>query len=124
MLILSSDTKKIMNWTRVINYRCPQCGKGRMFPYSTYNIREFHKMDSRCSVCSKNFIPESGFYTGAMYFSYAINVGLIIGCGMLGYFLAGRENLMLIILSGSLPSIILAPLTFRISRSLMLHLFG
>jgi uncharacterized protein (DUF983 family) len=113
-----------MNWNRMLECKCPQCGNGRMFPYKTYNLRKFYKMEPRCPVCNRSFIPESGFYTGAMYFSYAINVILLLFSGLLATKFLDSSRLLWIILISMVPSLLLAPLTYRISRSLMLHLLG
>lgn len=108
----------------ILNCKCPRCGEGKMFPYATYDLRRFYKMETHCPKCEYPFFPEVGFYTGAMYFSYAINIFLILAFGAVYSLWLGLNNLSLIILFTSLPSILLAPFTFRISRSLMLHLFG
>jgi len=113
-----------INIKAIVGCKCPRCGSGKMFPYKAYDLRRFYKMESHCPVCSYPFFPELGFYTGAMYFSYAINVFLIILLGTLFTLWLGLNNFIVIILLISIPSILLSPVIFRISRSLMLNLFG
>jgi len=113
-----------MNFKAILDCKCPRCGKGNMFPYKAYNLRKFSKMESTCPECHQTFIPELGFYTGAMYFSYAINVFIIIVFGTLFTQILGLDKFVLIIILTSIPTLLLSPLTFRISRSLMLHMFG
>ncbi|WP_424964423.1 DUF983 domain-containing protein [Ekhidna sp.] len=36
------------------------------------------KMHKKCPNCSQSLEPEPGFYTGAMYVSYAFQVAIII----------------------------------------------
>jgi hypothetical protein len=65
-----------------------------------------------------SYEPEPGFFYGAMYFSYALIVGLIITCSVFFYSL----NLFDYAIVG-IPAtiIVMVPLIFRYSRMLMLY---
>ncbi|MEN7551110.1 DUF983 domain-containing protein [Rapidithrix thailandica] len=104
--------------------RCPQCRKGKMFQHSGLNIGKFIKMNKSCPKCGCNFEPEPGFYFGAMYFSYGINMAIMISCAVATYVLINPESTVVWILSAMIPCLMLVPFTFRFSRALMLHLFG
>jgi uncharacterized protein (DUF983 family) len=59
--------------------KCPHCQEGDFFENKQiFNLKQFDKIHKRCSVCGENFEPEPGFYTGAMYISYAFNVAFIV----------------------------------------------
>ncbi|MGZ3863945.1 MAG: DUF983 domain-containing protein [Bacteroidia bacterium] len=57
--------------------KCPRCHKGNFFVGNNpYNFSNFTKQNERCPNCGESFMREVGFYYGAMYASYALNVGL------------------------------------------------
>lgn len=68
-------------------------------------------------------MPEPGFYTGAMYVSYAIQVAVIVGVVVLtnllnieagiGWYFGWVIGLV----------IVLIPWTYRLSRSIWIHIF-
>ena len=57
--------------------KCPKCREGNMFPVSPFSYRKLTVINSSCPVCEASFIPEPGFYDGAMYISYAFSVALM-----------------------------------------------
>ena len=117
--------KKIENtFLAVINTRCPRCRQANMFEHGPYNFGKFLKMHTQCPNCGQNFIPEPGFYFGGMYFSYAINVTVMVIFGVSCYFIFHPVQIWIILASVFIPPILLAPLTFRISRAMMLYIFG
>ena len=48
------------------NMKCPRCHKGNLFD-SKMGLFE---MPDRCPSCNQNYMPEPGFYYGAMFISY------------------------------------------------------
>lgn len=98
--------------------RCPRCGKDKVFPNSILNMGKFAKTQYECAHCKLNYEPEPGFFFGAMYWSYAIIVGIIITMsvvfnlmGLFDYAIVGIPTAILILL----------PVIFRYSRMLMLY---
>jgi uncharacterized protein (DUF983 family) len=95
--------------------RCPRCREGGMFtgPF---------EMNRRCPVCDLCFQPEPGYFTGAMYFSYAlallILVPLYFGLRLLTPNLPGAWAAVLAIVL-YLP---LTPLVFRYSRVFFIYM--
>lgn len=81
-------------------------------------------MHAQCPKCGQNFIPEPGFYFGAMYFSYAINVALMTTFGVAYEVVFDPDNVLYTLLSVLLPPLLLAPWNFRISRAIMLYTLG
>ena len=67
--------------------------------------------------------PEPGFYQGAMYVSYAFAVALIATIGV-GLYLIGDPPEWVYITAIIAITILLAPLNYRASRVIYLHLFG
>ena len=108
----------------ILNTRCPHCRKGPMFQKTLLeNPLHFSKMHTHCPVCDTNFYPELGFYIGAMYFTYAVNVAVVITTLVLMLNL-GEFTAKFIIFTTLCLVFLLMPINFRISRAMMLHLFG
>lgn len=107
----------------VLTNRCPSCHKGKFFETSWYNIRSFTKMHKRCPHCNVDFRQEPGFYFGAAYVSYIIQIILF----MLLYILFEWKLefpfwtyvVMVIIIQ-----LLLMPVIFRVSRITWFALFG
>ena len=109
----------------IVTLKCPRCREGNMFKYPFLTKpHKFSKMHDSCPHCSQNFHPEPGFYIGAMYFSYAFNVAIIITLFITLNVLIEKPTLTILLSGTIIPAILLVPVNFRISRALMLHLFG
>ena len=103
--------------------KCPKCRESQLFVAPINNITKFTDMHNKCSNCGQSFIPEPGFYTGAMYVSYAIQVAVIVGVVVLtnllnieagiGWYFGWVIGLV----------IVLIPWTYRLSRSIWIHIF-
>jgi uncharacterized protein (DUF983 family) len=105
--------------------KCPNCGKGRVFPNNNlFSFLKLNKMNNSCPVCHEGFHKEPGFYWGAMYVSYALNiVELLITyfvCRILGTGTYDWINLIIMIS----VIILLSPFNFRISRLIWLYIFS
>lgn len=99
--------------------KCPRCGHGPVFRRSAFHPWKFVDMHSSCPVCKLNYEPETGFYFGAMYFSYAILVGLIIVVAVIFNRLDIFDHALWVIPTAV---ILFLPFIFRYSRLLMLYL--
>ncbi len=99
--------------------KCPKCGKGKVFKNSILSFKKFTDTNLECSHCKLSLEPETGFFFGAMYWSYAILVGFTIVMSiilnLLGYF----DKALYII-----PVLIVftLPWVFRWGRLLMLYI--
>mgnify|MGYP002366362853 CR=1 FL=1 len=106
----------------LISGKCPRCRTGKAFKYPFYNVFKASEVHERCSCCDVKFEPEPGFFWGAMYFSYALNVGTAIIVGILLFFFFGDPELWVYI-AVIVPSIlILTPIYVRFSRLLMMYI--
>lgn len=119
-----SPEKKISMGQAIIGGKCPRCRTGRVFPYGMYNLTKFSKTNRECPHCKQNFETEPGFFYGAMYVGYAVNVGLIITTLLL--YLIVFPQLSEFVVIGFISSLvlILVPFNFRFSRIIYLYLFG
>ena len=81
-------------------------------------------MHKTCPYCGLMYEIEPGFFTGAMYVSYAFSVAIFVVVGFSLYFLFGDPDISIYILVIFSIILILFPLLFRYSRVLYLHWFG
>jgi len=109
--------------SKLLSGSCPRCGKGKVFSFPIYRIFYFHKMNKMCSHCEVSFEPEPGFYIGAMFVSYALNVGVLLSVGIMLYLLYSPSDWVYISVV-SFFVIVFSPFTFRFSRIIFLHSFG
>lgn len=98
--------------------RCPRCGKDKVFPNSILNPGKFAETKYACDNCKLGYEPEPGFFFGAMYWSYAIIVAIIVTMsvamsiiGLFDYAIVGIP----------IAIVVLLPVIFRYSRMLMLY---
>ncbi|ANQ48535.1 DUF983 domain-containing protein [Flammeovirga sp. MY04] len=107
----------------VLNNRCPSCREKSIFTNAAYST-SFHKVHKRCPNCNANLVPETGFYYGAMYVSYAINTAIILGVMFVFTVLLDINDVSILLAAAIGPMIVFMPLIFRMSRSIYLHLVG
>lgn len=108
----------------ILQERCPRCREGQMFISAKYNLKKFDKMHKQCVRCSFNYELEPGFYTGAMYISYAFSVAIFVVVGFLLFIFFKDPEIYVYVLTVLLTIMILFPLLFRYSRVVYLHIFG
>ena len=88
-------------------------------------------MYAECSECKTNLVPETGFYFGAAYVSWALTVALwlsvlvllkvfdAIGLIEFGFL----THPVTFLTSGGIATILVFPYLFRLSRSIWAHMF-
>ncbi len=92
-----------------------------MFTHPLYHPSKFQEMHAHCPVCGINFEPETGFYWGAMYISYAITVAISVAVGVAIRVIFGPGlNINVYILSIIAMILLSVPFSFRLSRAIML----
>lgn len=102
--------------------RCPRCQEGDFFVTKSAYSKKFDKMHEHCSRCNLRYSPEPGFFSGAMYVSYAYYVAFIISSFVLINVILGIN--LDYYLMALLPSlIILTPFFFRLARRTWLSFF-
>ncbi len=99
----------------VLHQLCSECGEGKVFqgPF---------RMNERCPVCGYKFERGPGYFTGAMYFSYALGIPIIAAAVLLGkYLLVPHWPLHWILVVAWIAFLPLSPAVFRYSRVLFIH---
>jgi uncharacterized protein (DUF983 family) len=94
---------------------CPECGRGRIFG-STWTMNE------RCPACGLRFgRGEPGYFTGAMYFSYALAIPIIALLTLIEYLILPRWSLLRLVLLAWLICVPLIPWIWQYSRVIWIH---
>ena len=123
-ILFITQKHKTMNTAKnILSQNCPRCRKGKLFVAKTYDLKNFNKMHDQCSVCAQRFELEPSFYFGAMYISYAQQVALFAIITVVISTLFAEADIIWYIISIAGFSLILFPFTFRLSRSIWIHLF-
>lgn len=106
----------------IFNNKCPKCHQGDFFvtksPYST----DFIKMHDKCSHCGEIFNKEVGFFYGAMYVSYGVNIALGIALFILMVLLF-KTGLLTYLFSFLGLVVVLFPWIMRASRLIYINMF-
>jgi len=99
--------------------KCPRCRETKLF-VEPMMLNAPLNMNDRCTVCGQNFMPEPGFYYGAMFISYIMSSFFflfIAGVTIIFFDWSVEGAFALIIFLG----IFLFFWLMRISRSLWIH---
>jgi len=115
------EKPKVSLTQSIFKLKCPRCREGDLFiSKSHFNYRQLTKMPKACPVCGQVYLPEPGFYYGAMFISYIICgfwfLGFIAIC-MFGFGLTVDMSFVLLMIM----IVILFGWIFRISRSIWIH---
>ncbi|TND08017.1 MAG: hypothetical protein FD123_2700 [Bacteroidetes bacterium] len=96
---------------------------GELYPdRNPYHLQNLAKMHKRCSCCRQTYEPETGFYYGAMYASYALSVAIVMPLMAVLHFVFHLEVIIMFSIIGGLV-LVMYPLIFRWSRNLWLNIF-
>jgi uncharacterized protein (DUF983 family) len=63
----------------IANLKCPRCHEGDLFKTGTFSFKNSFDMHDKCPACELNYMPEPGFYYGAMFISYIFMGWFCIG---------------------------------------------
>lgn len=59
--------------------KCPRCGEGELYDRSNlFSFKGVFGMHKNCSNCGLKYEKEIGFFYGAMYVSYMLNIALFV----------------------------------------------
>lgn len=106
----------------ILYNKCPKCHQGDFFVYKNPFRKDFAKMHERCTHCGELFHKEVGFYYGAMYVSYGLNIALGMGLFLLMVLLFKVDLLVYLFTFFGLV-LVLFPWIMRISRLTYINLF-
>jgi uncharacterized protein (DUF983 family) len=98
----------------IARMRCPRCREGRVFSgtFATH---------VSCQVCGLRFQRETGYFLGAMYFSYALAIPLILVWMVVAYLVFPTWRLYQLFLVGWVAFLPFVPLVYRYSRVMWIH---
>ena len=106
-----------------LNRKCPRCRKGDLFRNHFVKFIGFNHMYERCPHCHLKYEVEPGFFQGAMYVSYAIQVAVVLPIIVITIAILDLDYIWII--SAIIGVIVLIiPVNYQLSRSLYLHGFG
>lgn len=105
--------------------KCPRCGEGEVFesknPYKPGKMLAMHRT---CPNCGVRYEREAGFFYGAMYVSYMINIGLFVAATLAWYlFVEDLIDWRFYIGGYVLITVAIMPLIFRYSRAIWMMWF-
>lgn len=107
----------------ILSMKCPRCHEGDLFTNpNPFALRQLHVMPDHCPSCGLKYNAEPGFYTGAMYVSYAFNIGLFI-VSFFALYIGLKLDVLVFLMIYGISVLFLSPLIFRYSRTLFLYLF-
>ncbi len=110
------------HFSRIFSNKCPKCGVGPFFIKDWSYTKGFDHMHSQCSNCGQRFVPEPGFYQGALYVSYSFYVAFTIAY-FVGYNYFFDMNIEYFLFSIILILILLTPWFYRLARRTWLSIF-
>jgi hypothetical protein len=107
----------------ILHEKCPYCHEGEFFiSKNAFNLKKFDKQYESCSVCRSTYMPETGFYYGAMYVSYGLNIALGVALFILSNVIFDWGTTAFLILF--VVSVMLTwTVIFRKSRLIWINLF-
>ncbi len=103
--------------------KCPQCHKGDMFthPYSPFRKQIMHE---HCAVCQMRFEVEVGFFWGALFISYALNIAESVTIAVAIFVLSQSMNPWIYAIPILIAIFFFITFNYRFGRILMLYWFG
>jgi uncharacterized protein (DUF983 family) len=105
----------------ILGLKCPRCHKGDQFHTGTFSFKRSFDMRNTCEHCGQDFMPEPGFYYGAMFISYIF----------MGWFCIGFVMILHWVLDWSLTASFVALIAFvavffvyifRLARSIWINI--
>ena len=106
----------------IFNNKCPKCHQGDFFVTKSAYEKDFIKMHDKCEHCGEIFNKEVGFFYGAMYVSYGVNIMIGMALFLLMVLILKLE-LLIFLLSFLGLVVVLFPWVMRISRLIYINLF-
>jgi uncharacterized protein (DUF983 family) len=99
----------------IVRRRCPRCGEGPIFESPFVMIEN-------CRVCDLKFgRGEPGYFTGAMYVSYALAIPMIALLTLVEYLLLPSWTLFRLVGLATLICLPLTPWVWQYSRVIWIH---
>ncbi len=106
----------------IFSNKCPKCQEGDFFINKNPYKAGFIKMHNSCTHCGELFNKEVGFYYGAMYVSYGVNIALGVALFLISVVIFNMDLVWYLFLFFCLVAF-LFPWTMRTSRLIYINLF-
>ena len=113
----------------VLQNKCPRCRKAKLYEHANAyaHLKDFMKMKEYCEVCGQVTEPETGFYFGTGYVSYALSIAVSVATFiawwvLIGFSLDDNRLFWWIGINAALL-ITIQPLLMRLSRTIWLSFF-
>jgi uncharacterized protein (DUF983 family) len=97
--------------------------KGQFFESSVYDLKKLGNVLDKCPNCKVNYIPEPGFYFGAMYISYALGVVVFVAIWAGANWFFEEVSVWVQISILTFLIIVLSPLIFALSKIIYANIF-
>ena len=107
----------------VLNSKRPYCHEGEFFTSNFYNIKNIGDIYDDCPICKRTYNPETGFYFGALYISYALGTALFVSIWMGLNILGINISIIPKIIGISILWLLLTPITHRLSKIIWANIF-
>ncbi len=107
----------------ILQLKCPKCRKGNLFENNNpYRLKTLNVMKQKCRVCGLKYVIEPGFYLGAAYVSYALQVatGIVVFL-LLNSFDEISTNWIVFIIASVV--VLASPYYIVLSRSFWIYFF-
>ena len=106
----------------ILTGTCPKCHNESMYTdQNLLHVQNSLKMNEKCSHCGFKYMIEPGFFFGAMYVSYALNVAVGVAAFIIAYLIS--ESLKTAFIAIIITLLVLFPIVMRLSRSLYINMF-
>lgn len=106
----------------LIACKCPRCQEGEVFKNSAFS-KDYRSMNANCPKCNLRYELEVGFFWGAMYVGYALNIALSVAISVAAYILGNNPDTWVYITSIIVGIVLTMRINFRYSRLILLYLF-
>ncbi len=73
----------------IFNFKCPRCHEGDLFETPTFSYRKPFDMPDTCPHCGQSYLPEPGYFYGAMFISYIFTGFFSLGFVMVFHWVLG-----------------------------------
>jgi uncharacterized protein (DUF983 family) len=103
--------------------KCPRCFEGEVFKDKTWS-KNYRGMHAYCNTCGLRYEYEIGFFWGAMYIGYAVNVAISVALGIATFVLGHNPDTWVYIAVIIAGVLLTSRYNFRFSRLLLLYLFA
>ena len=107
----------------IFKLRCPKCLKGQFFESHVYDLKKLGNVRNECPKCKVNYIPEPGFYFGAMYVSYALGVVVFVAIWAGANWFFSDVSVWTQITILTILIVVLSPLIFALSKIIYANIF-